>query len=956
MSTLVGDLMFRGFIRNRYKLLDRYPLFYAITDRGDGADLHLSLKQWSHSEVVFADACYTLWLYSVMLSYITIESTVEDFIKSDVLRTDWYRLPAFELYAVELTTQMILGMGQLPDDESIPLPATLQVVDSREFDVPLIASTLDWKLITVPSATNVRDEDVVAHDPLTMTSSFTRTPLIDTVAKVKSILDNSIGRRFETGIFLEYIHDVANNLVGHNPNGKIREAIVKGITHRYCEDCRSDVLPALFLHVCTLHAVIGNPQAGFRDVELVSRQSTVLFDYEKQYLESVMKQEIERGAVMLDLGRDDGSSSGPVGGDVQHETVEVTVASLYIPPAEGSRAGLSEPHIYAYFSHNRGVAVKQEAEGEKTALEKMYEGAEGCMRRLDSKGKATLTIARTTGGGAHYLCVMIFYKVERDKSYTVVSRGYVKLENIAALSGHVSLMTFAGPMTSQFSVEQDDKTGMVGNIKKNFKYIEETIVRFAPAELSIATKELPKLLLHRDDEHKINEFTENYYRMAARAGLKTPQNFIFKGVPGAVIPINLGALLMPRAVKAWMFNASFRRMLNRMNISESDFMRIVERPEDEKSAWQIMRVKHAIVETFNLVNVLTYTNDVVLHKDVDVHQDVRLTNSGDCEDFAWALFSIVRTALYANLAGLDEGIQALVEFLHREGAEPLFTSMYIDYKDSNLHSAVMIKTQEGSRLGNILMEGTGAHHGDFCSLTRFSLDQQESVAWYTALCNEVKEQNRLAGERIFSVYSGPKNSSVDEFDQTTDEKFYVGFLGAVNRNGEYGRFIEKGGDIEHLQETGVELCDVINRHRFALAGVKGQHNVDSDVSNELNHIAALAPPLPTYYEDRRESHAFAAQFLGHASIFMQTLTTHSKGGFVVHSNKHALMNSLSVFYSVQGKEASDVIKAAAALNAAIAAFERAGANNRIADVEVRVYSVFRGAATIEVVMHRGETQ
>jgi hypothetical protein len=950
MSSLVADYMFRGFLRRRYKLLDRYPLFYVVMER----DEHLSPKQWSSSEIVFADACYTLWLYTLMLSYITTFSRVTDFVTANILRTGWYSLPSFEDYAVETTIEMINRWAAMGEDESIPLETTPQLADSRVFDVRLIESTLDWKIIPVSSAPAlVADEDVVFHGPSTMTTTFIQTSIVDTTPKVKTILDNSVGRRFETGLFLEYLHDVLNNLVANNPNGKIPEAILKGLTHRYCEDCRSDVLPALFLHVCTMHAVIGNPSAGFREVELVARQDVVLFQYEKQYLEPIMKRELERGIV--EIGRDEGSSSGPaVGPGISHVKLEVYVEFFDILPEDGSRSGLIEPHIYAYFSHNRGVALKDEREAdEKTILEMMYSGTEGCMRRLNSNGKASLKLALMGGKEAAYLCVMLFYKQEKDESYTVISRGYTKFD-YGGSAVDDTMITFAGPMTSQFSVEQGETAGTVGKIKKNFKYIPDAVVRFGPREgAPIPSRTLPNLLLNPDDEQKINEFTENYYRMAARANLKKPQNFIFKGVPGAIIPINVGALLMPRQVKAWMFNAAYRRMLNRMNISESDFLRIVEREADMRSAWENMRLKHAVIETFNLVNTLTYTNDVVFHKDVDVHQDVRLTNTGDCEDFAWALFSILRTALYSNLKGLDEGVEALIVMLKKEGAEPLFTSMYIDYHDSNLHSAVMIKTHETSRLGNILMEGTGTHHGDFCSLTQFSRDQQESVGWYTALSNEIKEQNKLAGERRFGLYSGPKNSATDEFDQDVDEKFYVGFLGAVTRNGEYVRFIEKGGDIEHLKETGVELCDVINKHRFELASVKGQERVDKAVSDELEHIAALAPPLPEYYEDKRASHGFASRYLNPASVFASTLKDVSEGGFVDESNTHALMNSVSVFYNLVGKKAEDAARDAESLNAAIAAFKRAGANHRISDVEVRVYSMFKGAATLEIVIHRG---
>ena len=278
----------------------------------------------------------------------------------------------------------------------------------------------------------------------------------------------------------------------------------------------------------------------------------------------------------------------------------------------------------------------------------MYANSGGCMCKIvDDSAEFNLEFINEPSDIPTYLCFVVFYSTDTTTkpivpTYTVVSRGYLKLEGVSTgaqlaekVNGSV-VTTFAGPMTSGYKVDIDK--GVVGDILKDFEYTVDCHLHLGDKgdKGDQSAETAPKSLLSKQEhEHHINEYTEHMYRMKEAAGLKEAQSFIYKGIPGVIAPLIFGDFIPPSMVAIEVFNHSLHRALRRMRLSEAKFISILE--TDILSAWQVMRVKHVIIETLNIINVLQYTNDRILNKNVDVHQDVRLVNNGDCEDFAWAL-------------------------------------------------------------------------------------------------------------------------------------------------------------------------------------------------------------------------------------------------------------------------------------------------------------------------------
>ena len=200
----------------------------------------------------------------------------------------------------------------------------------------------------------------------------------------------------------------------------------------------------------------------------------------------------------------------------------------------------------------------------------------------------------------------------------------------------------------------------------------------------------------------------------------------------------------------------------------------------------------------------------------------------------------------------SKGLHAIIKRLQKDRATPIFVSMFIDYPTSNMHSAVILRTQD-SMFGNYMFEGTGPHHGDFCSISAFDKDEQDSVRWYDMIYKSVKSKNKQANDRLFSTYPPPATSSVEVFDTEKDEHFYRGFLGGVihrEDGAEYVRFGEKGATIDKQREMGVDVCTVINRDNFDLfaipLSIEREKEYYKKTMEEMQYLSGFAPPLPRH--------------------------------------------------------------------------------------------------------------
>jgi hypothetical protein len=727
-------------------------------------------------------------------------------------------------------------------------------------------------------------------------------------------------------------------------------------------------------------------------IQEVIEGSPILRKYERGFLDGILvglvrndtppiTEKIEQDKMVED-------SSGPIEplfvspGKAPHVATIRTKVLIHQLPVSGegrSRHNLSKPHIYAFFSH--GVSVPySKVKTNDSDLERMYENAAGCMRRAvysSSGGVLTAELDLTHMGGASardsqplYLCFMMFYEVDEQSSekiiptYAAVSRGYLKLpqnlDGLVRVIQGAKVTTFAGPMTSGYSIHTDNVTGEIGGIKKDFEYVADCVLTLGGPDDEARWKTIPdeapfSLLFDKNDERNLNEYTEHLYQMSELAHLKSAQSFIYKGLPGVIAPLTVGAFFSAPIDYMPILNRSLGRALARAGISEDEFITLLGR--ETLSKWEIMRVKHLVVEALNLVSVLDYTNDRVFDVNVDVHQDVRLTNSGDCEDFAWALYAILKkvTEPYWEPAlydGQSKGMTALIEKLRREEAKPMFVSMYIDYPTSNMHSAVILHPTRKTKFGNYMFEGTGPHHGDFCSTQDFSAAEKESVRWYDSIHRAVKAQNKAAKDRMFTMYPPPLPIS-RKFDTEKDEHFYRGFLGGV-LEGEYVRFVEKGASLSSLREMGIDVCTVINDDNFDLIAVPSTSEQSKPyyikTVEEMKYLAGFMPPLPPPIspislrgetEEARE--AMPAEVKYAVDTFKRAVFSPQPPSM----NTGLLMNCASVFYNLHGRSSGDVEAAATCLVAAIKSTGVA-----LPRARVHAFSNFAGAWTIEIDIYR----
>ena len=970
MSRHVARMMLHGFLAERAQITRRYPIFYVIQERG-GPDPHLDKKPWTPVALLYADACYILWMQSLLLEYVALAGGLGKLQQTNL--NEWYRSTEFVLFASKITADYIIerfsnpGEGiefvDNPEDGTLPMEMA---------DIPLItADTLEWH-INVPADPSVDDGSVIYNAAATYKGSgpkatFLSAQKFDTESDVASLLGRSVVTSFGTA-FEKQADFMLENLGRANPAADF-PAIIGHASHGH-DKCRCDIFAYLFIHVAAFSAVMKAAKLNMDALKVMIDDSPALRRYERGFLMYVLLKvallrsnfapRVPRGMI---IGGDklDAGSSGLVDGP--EGAVLLMKAHMRLAPlaeGDGSRHNLRRPHVYAYFSHgvsyapNSGIFepyLRMRLKFVPSSLVSAYENAAGHMVEVEnSVARLELRYMPPAASRPIYLCFLVFYEIitgrnEVEPQYAAVSRGYLKMDGpITPESIHGQVVTtFAGPMSSEYSIHTEG--GHVGGNKRDFKYVADCVLtldtnmKFDSITPSRAAQSAPvSLLLRKEDEACLNQYTEHMYDAAAH--LKSPQSFIFKGIPGVIAPLTVGAFL-PHTDNHLLlggFRDSLYRAIKRMGITEDSFIELMS--IKDPTPWQTVRIKHLVIETLNMVNVLRYVSDRVFDVNVDIHQDVRLVNEGDCEDFAWALYLLLKGLMgpYRNAPPplLGEGdvcLKALMGKLRRENAQPMFVSMYIDYPTSNMHSAVILQCAPENPFGNYMMEGTGPNHGDFCTYQSFGEEEKESVEWYNGVYEAVKSKNKAANDRMFTMYAPPIPAS-REFDAGGDEHFYRGFLGGV-LDGEYVRFTEKNET--SLKEMGVDICKVIHTQQFDLVKIPppSEEPYYKTAMEEMEYVAGLAPPLPM---PPKYAHLMP-EYVKEAKAAFEAVFTYTLADA---DNTGMLMNRLPVFYNLHGRTMDEVVSAASTLKEA--------AGDHLA--KVHAFSNFPGAWTIEIDIYR----
>lgn len=446
-----------------------------------------------------------------------------------------------------------------------------------------------------------------------------------------------------------------------------------------------------------------------------------------------------------------------------------------------------------------------------TDLELRYEGTlNGYMCRIPpTEGDVNVTLDASKGIG-----ITVFYRTPDQTivpTYDVMSRGFA-----ATPSG--TLTTFAGPMNFSYSMSPDRFV-----VTRNFEYLPDYQFAFDDAEFDEPGTEPPSII---KDPVSINKYTEAMYETVKRAGVTEPQSFIYRGL-NEICPIVTLAYLEPDALPQWIFEESLDRMYARRGMTESEFVSLLFDSNPDP-----IELKQVVIEAVDLINTLAYRNDVVFGRETDVHQNIRLTNRGDCEDGGQAMYLLMKHVKGERFRreAKRRDTQALGEFFSKN-ITPMMMHMRIDYAKSNSHSIAsgvvfVADNVPDRRYQMFLMEGTGPEHASFCSIADSRCDPEES-AWRRGLARKISKDSPL------QYYREPCDG------QWKGDSFYKGFIGAVVDE-DYRYFLAGDGDIKN---DGVGLCEVAMEGEYTLkSAVEG--GPSEAAKAEMRRLATFTPPLP----------------------------------------------------------------------------------------------------------------
>ena len=528
------------------------------------------------------------------------------------------------------------------------------------------------------------------------------------------------------------------------------------------------------------------------------------------------------------------------------ETTRLTLQADAILSRQDHPDG-ADHHVYLYLCGTDGGDVlpgscsgKSSKSGKPSHLQSIYAGARGYMWRLeDGPVDVEFTGRGTHIGAAVFALILDAGSPTVAPIYDVISRGF------APRAQFQSLTTFAGPLSTKF--EFNKAAGYT--TKRDFDYEKHYHIYASKEEEKPEPKNFPLQLAA--DQTVFNRVIEELYTPVDAAGVKDKESFIYRGLT-SMVPILVVGYLEPDHVPERIFAQSLDRLYRRRGIYPETFIQEMVKGSADPELRRML-----FIEAVAVVNTMVYVPDQVFGKDADVHESVRLTNSGDCEDFAEAMLRIFRHMQRHPIDSIKRSdVKALYRYVQESGAECMMAHMRVNYQGITSHavSAAMVPEREA------------------CSDTQLCPDREHRLIFLDGTTPEncsfgasdspfCKKLEQIAGtyrKGAVEFYREPSP------DRASGRQFYRGFVGAVICPREspprYAFFVEQASAKEVASGDGVSVLDVTVRGEYVLrvptatAGL-----VDGQVEKELRRVATFAPPLPPGGADESDG-AFPAEY------------------------------------------------------------------------------------------------
>jgi hypothetical protein len=426
-------------------------------------------------------------------------------------------------------------------------------------------------------------------------------------------------------------------------------------------------------------------------------------------------------------------------------------------PAGHSESGLSiraasllalssdtcDPHAYVFVI---GGACSPRAKS-GTPLSRMYASARGAMCPITPGGSFVVDVGDCPADA--HIGIFVFCRVNSDTivpTYDVLSRGFARLSD-------TGLTTFVGPMSSSYKVDP-------GTFHTTADFAYTPHWDFAFDSRPHAPLSTPAPIFSADAALALNRYSEAMYDAAEEMGLRSLQSFIYRGLTALVPIVVVGYASAETDLPDALFDQSIARLCARRGMNPAEFVSALEPGRDSEAQKQL------VIEAIALTNTLVYRPDRLLGRDCDVHQSVRLTNSGDCEDAAEALFRILRRFHGAATRPESAGLAAIRQYIARNGVAAMMTHMRVTYPGSDSHvvaAGIPMRTtgEPDSTCRLLFLEGTAPDHASFRSS-----NGDAETRWRSDLAKSVPKKSSL------SFYPEPPA-------QFTGDPFYKGFVGGI---------------------------------------------------------------------------------------------------------------------------------------------------------------------------------
>lgn len=572
-------------------------------------------------------------------------------------------------------------------------------------------------------------------------------------------------------------------------------------------------------------------------------------------------------------------------------------------------------HVYVYLCGADAPGTVRLAPssgpGKPTALQKIYAGARGYMWRIQPGQSVELEL---TGPGTH-IGAAVFAQIGSTVApvYDVVSRGF-------APRSAAALTTFAGPCSTRF--EFDPATF---ETRKDFVYEPHYLVSLGANP--VAEKRPHPIASSPEAQRLLNRAIETLYKPVDREGVTESESFIYRGLT-SMTPILVLAYLEPDRVPERVFAQNLDRLYRRRGITAKTFIAALA----ADAADPVLR-KVLFIEGTAVVNTMVYVPDQIFGRDADVHENARLTNSGDCEDFAEATLRILRHMQQHPLdAIVRPDVRALFEYVQRTGAECMMVHMRVNYRGRTSHAVSAAVVPRASSEGEVVYPDRG--HQFLCLDGTTPENFDFSAPGDSAFCSEMQHMAEHHGKGAVEFYREPSPA------RASGEQFYRGFVGAVvcprdpdANPPRYCFFLKEHSEKHVATGDGVAVMDVAVRGEYKLLAPASP--IEPDVAAELRRMATFVPPLPPG-GDAEDDGAFPAEY-GEWVDRVRVAVDESK---LAGSGEG---RGFSVYINLAGPEKK--------IETAIETVRAMSGSDRVGRVVVDAYATFRGTAIIEVLFH-----